>query len=177
MTISAHLTETLQRIEAIRQRLGSGSASPTCETSTQPFAHTLASTATTPQPATAYDAQIQQAASAQQLPPALLRAVIQQESGYNPRAVSSAGAMGLMQLMPATARALGVADPFDPTQNINGGARYLRQLLDRFGGDERLALAAYNAGPGAVNRYGGVPPFAETQRYVARVLELAHAEE
>jgi soluble lytic murein transglycosylase-like protein len=114
---------------------------------------------------------VARAALAQRLDPALVRAVVQAESGFNPRAVSPAGAKGLMQLMDATAQALGVRDPFDPAQNLAGGTRYLRQLLTQFG-DERLALAAYNAGPGAVQRYGGIPPYAETQRYVRTVLAL-----
>lgn len=119
----------------------------------------------------ALEALVVRAAQAQRLDPALVRAVVQAESGFNPRAVSPAGAKGLMQLMDSTAQALGVRDPFDPVQNVAGGTRYLRQMLDLFG-DERLALAAYNAGPGAVQRYGGVPPYAETQRYVATVLAL-----
>jgi soluble lytic murein transglycosylase-like protein len=102
--------------------------------------------------------------------PALFAALVEAESGFDPGAVSSAGAQGLAQLMPGTARSLGVGDPFDPVQNADGGARYLAQMLREFGGDERLALAAYNAGPGAVRRHGGVPPFAETQKYVERVL-------
>jgi len=106
------------------------------------------------------------------LPPEIVIAVIEAESGGNPRAVSRAGAMGLMQLMPDTARSLGVANPFEPAQNVEGGCHYLKEMFTRFH-SWPLALAAYNAGPGAVARYGGVPPYPETRRYVSRVLARA----
>ncbi len=102
--------------------------------------------------------------------PELIHAVIRQESGYDPYAVSHKGAKGLMQLMPATAKRFGVKDVFDPAENVQGGVKYLRQLLDRYDGDRRLALAAYNAGEGAVDRFGGVPPYRETQDYVDRIV-------
>ncbi len=116
------------------------------------------------------DALVQQNASAWQVDPALVKAVIANESGFNANATSKTGAQGLMQLMPDTAASLGVRDAYDPVQNVAGGTRYLRGLLDRFGGDTRLAVAAYNAGPGAVEKYGGVPPYAETRNYVQNVL-------
>ncbi len=113
---------------------------------------------------------IERAAAQTGLPAALIDAVIRTESGYRPRAVSRAGAKGLMQLMPGTARDVGVRDPFDPEQNIMGGARYLRRMFDRYG-SLRLAVAAYNAGPGNVDKHEGVPPFRETRRYVAVVMQ------
>jgi soluble lytic murein transglycosylase-like protein len=104
-----------------------------------------------------------------QLSPRLVHSVIQVESNYNPNAVSPKGAQGLMQLIPSTARRFGVSNAFDPSDNIQGGARYLKYLLELYKGDESLALAAYNAGEGAVSRYGGVPPYPETQHYVDKV--------
>jgi soluble lytic murein transglycosylase-like protein len=101
--------------------------------------------------------------------PALLQSVIQQESGFNPYATSAAGAQGLMQLMPATASSLGVTDPYDPLQSIDAGAKYLSGKIAEYGGNTSLALAAYNAGSGAVARYGGIPPYPETQNYVQSV--------
>ena len=116
-----------------------------------------------------YDLLIFEAADAHGVPPALVKAVVATESSFNPRAVSAKGAQGLMQLMPATARSLGVEQPLHVEQNLDGGVRYLRSLIDRYG-DWTRALAAYNAGPTAVDRYGGVPPYAETRQYVDRVL-------
>ena len=120
-----------------------------------------------------FKAEIYAAAAKYGIDPALLRGLIRQESNFNPSAGSPAGAQGLCQLMPGTAAALGCTNPMDPVQNIDAGAKYLRQQLDAFGGDVTKALAAYNAGPGAVQRYGGVPPYAETQNYVRQVQAYA----
>jgi soluble lytic murein transglycosylase-like protein len=121
----------------------------------------------------AYEDLIVQHATEHDISADLVRAVIQVESGFNPLARSYKGAMGLMQLMPATARALGVSNAYDPAQNIRGGVAYLKQLLTRFGSNIELALAAYNAGPQAVNRYGTVPPYRETRNYVHKVRDKA----
>ena len=120
-----------------------------------------------------YDAIIEKAALSAAVEPNLLRAVIVVESGFNSRAVSRRGAVGLMQLMPATASRFGVSDLYDPKENVHAGARYLKFLMDRFGHDVRLALAAYNAGEDAVDRNGGrIPPFTETLAYVPKVLKI-----
>lgn len=120
-----------------------------------------------------FAAEITAAAQRHGIDPNLLTGLIRAESSFNPNATSPAGAQGLTQLMPGTAAGLGVTNPLDPVQAIEGGARYLRRQLDRFGGDASKALAAYNAGPGAVERFGGVPPYEETQNYVRRVLGYA----
>jgi soluble lytic murein transglycosylase-like protein len=120
-------------------------------------------------PGTGIDEAVQRIAAEHSLSPQLIHSVIKVESNYNPHAVSSKGALGLMQLIPATARRFGVTDVFNPIQNIQGGVKYLRYLLDLFDGSYPLALAAYNAGEAAVTRYGGIPPYAETQNYVILV--------
>jgi soluble lytic murein transglycosylase-like protein len=122
-------------------------------------------------PASPYQRHIIKASQTYQVEAALIKAVIMAESGYNPNAVSRKGAQGLMQLMPGTAKWLGVNDAFDPALNIDGGVRYLRRLLDRFDGDVQLALAAYNAGSRYVRKYGGVPPFKATQIYIKKVMK------
>lgn len=117
----------------------------------------------------AYEDIIQEAARTYEIDPSLIRAVMQAESAFHPFVVSRAGAEGLMQLMPALADEMGVTDSFDPRENIMGGARYLKQLLDQHNGNIALTLASYNAGPGNVKRYGGVPPFKETRSYVKKI--------
>jgi len=117
----------------------------------------------------AYRDIIREYARAYRLEEALVKAVIKAESNYNPQSLSSKGAQGLMQLIPETARLMNVNDPFDPAENIRGGSNYLRLMLDQFSGNLDLALAAYNAGPNAVQRHGGIPPYTETRQYVQRV--------
>ncbi len=116
------------------------------------------------------DALVNDNAQSQDVDPALIKAIIANESGFNAHATSNVGAQGLMQLMPGTAAGLGVTDAYDPAQNVAGGTKYIKGLLERFNGNVRLAVAAYNAGPGAVEKYDGVPPYAETQNYVQNVL-------
>jgi soluble lytic murein transglycosylase-like protein len=120
-----------------------------------------------------FKAEIAAAAQKYGVDPALLAALVKQESNFNPMAQSKVGAKGLTQLMDATARGLGVTDAFDPAQSLDAGAKFLGGLLKQFHGNESLALAAYNAGPGAVQKYGGIPPYQETQRYVPKVLGFA----
>ena len=172
------------RVSQIESMLGT--AAPPPATSPSSFASALQSAQQTspaaPAPAAAsaagdptqYDGLIDASAQRNGVDPSLLKGLIRQESDFDPNARSSAGAVGLTQLMPSTAAGLGVSDPTDPAQAIEGGARYLRQMLDRFGGDQTKALAAYNAGPGAVEKYGGVPPYPETQAYVQRTMQYAH---
>lgn len=139
---------------------------------TPPFvpAHAPAKGASLAERARPYNAIIEQAAKQYQLPVALVRAVVRTESNYNPRARSYKGAMGLMQLMPATARWLGVEDAYDPVQNVFGGSKFLRLLANRFKGDMVLVIAGYHAGAGAVQKYGGVPPYSTTRAYVKAVM-------
>src|SRR3954468_23966298 len=157
----------------------SAGAAPTATASsavTDPAAATLPSAGQSSLPSgTPYGTEITASARRNGLDPALLAGLIKQESGFNANARSGAGAQGLTQLMPGTAAGLGVTDPLDPGQAIEGGAKYLKQQLDRFGGDVARGLAAYNAGPGAVQRFGGVPPYAETQNYVRAVQANAAA--
>jgi len=151
-------------------QLASALSPMSASSATDPTALTGATGATG---ATPYAAEISAAAARNGVDPNLLTGLIRAESNFDPNAGSPAGAQGLTQLMPGTAAGLGVANPLDPVQSIEGGARYLRQQLDHFGGDVTKALAAYNAGPGAVERFGGVPPYEQTQNYVRRVLGYA----
>ncbi|MFW6437881.1 MAG: lytic transglycosylase domain-containing protein [Armatimonadota bacterium] len=171
----SRLPAITQRIADIEARLD-GMISPAGRTAPESFAGAL-DAATRSGPVSPrqsakqrgeFDAIINEAASRHNLSADLIHAIVRAESGYDPNCRSSAGAIGLMQLMPGTAEGLGITDPWDPAQNIDGGARYLREQMDRFG-DLTLALAAYNAGPGAVQRHGGIPPYEETQTYVRRV--------
>lgn len=185
--ISARMADIQAQIAAIQNGAPADATSSASSTSfadqlaaAQGTTASTAATATTATPTTLgggaptqYDAQITAAATKYSIDPALLKGLIRQESNFNPSARSGAGAQGLTQLMPGTAASLGVTDATDPAQAIEGGAKYLKAQLDRFGGDASKALAAYNAGPGAVAKFGGVPPYAETQNYVTKVLGYA----
>jgi len=151
-----------------------GFSTALAQASTQPVAYASSAPAGGGS-STPYDGLIAQAAQRYGLDPAVLHGLIQQESGFDPSAQSSAGAAGLTQLMPGTASSMGVANPLNPAEAIEGGARYLSGLMSQFSGNTTDALAAYNAGPGAVQQYGGVPPYAETQDYVTKVLGYAQA--
>jgi soluble lytic murein transglycosylase-like protein len=181
--IGARVAEIQQQIAAFNGQATTPSTSfasqlaaaqaPAAATATTPTATATANTTLNAGAPSQYDAQITVAATKYGLDPALLKGLIRQESNFNAGATSSAGAQGLTQLMPGTAASLGVTDATDPAQAIDGGAKYLKQQLDRFGGDPSKALAAYNAGPGAVAKFGGIPPYAETQNYVTKVLGYA----
>jgi soluble lytic murein transglycosylase-like protein len=172
----------VSQLEGMIAAANGGSPSPSAATSTsfdQQLSQASGAQATSSASVSAgsgsvpYEQLIDSAAQRYGIDPAILKGLVKQESGFNPNAGSPAGAQGLTQLMPGTAAALGVTNVHDPAQSIDGGARYLKQQLDRFGGDYGKALAAYNAGPGAVQRYGGIPPYAETQNYVKSILAFA----
>jgi soluble lytic murein transglycosylase-like protein len=161
-----------------------GSSSSAASASTNSFATALQAANTTADAASVsstssgggeYEALIDQAAERNGIEPAILHGLIQQESGFDPNSTSSAGAMGLTQLMPGTASSMGVANPLDAAESIEGGAKYLGGLMSEFGGNTTDALAAYNAGPAAVSQHGGVPPYPETESYVSKVLAYAEA--
>jgi soluble lytic murein transglycosylase-like protein len=152
---------------------GAAAVAPSGPRSLRPILSTLG--ACDPISPGSFDPQIRAEAARQKVAPEVLRAVISTESAFVPCAISDKGAMGLMQLMPGTASAMGVSNPMDPEDNLRGGVRYLGQLLERYGGDLRLALGAYNAGPALVDKYGTVPPIPETQNYVREILRKLSA--
>lgn len=177
MTLQAAISRIDQIISFEQQALPAHSDRPA---SPSGFSSALASATAAPGATPAeispawrrYQPLVEAAAARYHVPVALIDAVIQHESGFDPHATSSAGAQGLMQLMPGTAAGLGVTNAYDPAQNIDGGAKYLREQLDTFGGNVSLALAAYDAGAAAVERYHGIPPYPETQAYVPAALAL-----
>lgn len=168
---SASADPTASFASLVRSALASQGVDPAAAAATAPDSSTPAASAA---PAMVPPAEIERLvssnASTWNVDPALVKAIIANESGFNANATSNVGAQGLMQLMPGTANGLGVTNAYDPAQNVWGGTKYIKGLLDRFGGDMRRAVAAYNAGPGAVEKYNGVPPYAQTQNYVQNVL-------
>ena len=179
-SVMARVDEIQTRIDMLRGTAPAPQAAPTqsfqaalTQAAAGPTATAAVAAPAGPGAATPFAAEIEAAAQRHGLDPALLKGLIRQESNFDPTAGSPAGARGLTQLMPGTAASLGVTDVTDPAQSIEGGAKYLKQQLDRFGGDVTKALAAYNAGPGAVAKFGGVPPYAETQQYVVKVQAFA----
>ncbi|HSA07096.1 MAG TPA: lytic transglycosylase domain-containing protein [Candidatus Gastranaerophilales bacterium] len=166
--IENQIVETTKQLESLKTQAPSKFAEILNQPPTVPLKYKLAD----PQKVSRAELQniVNKVAEKYQVNEKLVTAIIRQESGFNPNAVSKAGAMGLMQLMPGTAKKLGVLNPFSPVQNVEGGVRYIKQMLDKYQGNVILALAAYNAGPGNVDKYGGVPPFKETQNYVKSIL-------
>ena len=179
LTTSSH-TSALKRAAELEVMIEQKTKALEIQKPQQSFAETLKVVPPTdfkyqvqePMNATKVDIQrmVSSACEKHNIDPKLVMAVIQQESNFNQNAISKAGAQGLMQLMPATAKSLGVTNAFNPEQNINGGVKYLKTLLDRFNGNKILALAAYNAGPNAVDKHNGIPPYKETQNYVRNIL-------
>ena len=187
-TVAARVDELRTMLQPPSQAPASGASSARDDSSLRtsaavatqsPFAQSLAAALDTGSPDDGshdtmssdndFDAEIQASSAREGVDPALVRAIIAHESGFDPNATSRVGAQGLMQLMPSTAAGLGVTNAYDPEQNIAGGTHLIRTLLDRYDGNLSLALAAYSAGPGAVDRFGGIPPYGETQAYVRDV--------